>query len=200
MLASTTNLDKCYQLLGIRQGASLNELKTSYRSLARQWHPDLNPDNIEASHRFIVLSQAYQILLAKISSHPAPPVVRTTGSTRSTNSIHYTPQQTAPTPKPRTNKAELKRQLYGDLQSLLQQQQFLKAILIVEGLAQNFPQDNQICQWQGMIYSQFGCQLVKRRKFDQARIYLSKALKVDPDNQQLAKIVNLAFNRIALLS
>ena len=205
MLASTINLNKCYQLLGIRHGASLDELKTSYRSLARQWHPDLNPGNIEAPQHFIALNQAYQILRARISS-PSPQFsARAAVSTRSPHrttdrTTHRVPQPATPTPKLSKHQAQLKWQLACELQSLVQQQQFLKAIFIVEGLAQHLPHDPQICQWEGIIYSKFGCQLVKHRQFNQARIYFNKALTADPHNQQLATIVNLAFNRMALLS
>ena len=69
MLASTMNLDKCYQLLGICRGASLEELKAAYRSLARKLHPDLNPGDLDAPQRFIALNEAYQVLLGKSQSH-----------------------------------------------------------------------------------------------------------------------------------
>ena len=69
MLASTTNLDQCYQLLGIDRGASIEQLKAAYRSLARKWHPDLNPDNLEAHQRFITIDRAYRILLDRIQTH-----------------------------------------------------------------------------------------------------------------------------------
>lgn len=183
MLASTSNLDKYYQLLGICREASIDELKTAYRSLARQWHPDLNPGNTDAHQRFLTIDRAYRILLDKIAlsvdRQPLPAVA-------TAESIHH--------------KSELKWQLYYELQLLLKQQQFLKAIVLIEGLAQNAPHDRQICQWQGIIYSQYGYQLVKKREFDKAKIYLKKALKVDPNNRQLGEEVERAFNRLALVS
>jgi tetratricopeptide (TPR) repeat protein len=190
MVASTTNLDKCYQLLGICHGASLDELK-----LARKWHPDLNPGKVEAHQRFITIDRAYRLLLDKISS----------SSTRSsqTEFVHNTatatyrtPQPAAPKTQPSKSESELKWQLYYELQSLLKQQQFLKAIVLIEGLVQHSPQDSQIYQWQGIIYSQFGYKLIERREFEKASIYLRKALKVDPHNRQLWEDVDRAFNRI----
>jgi tetratricopeptide (TPR) repeat protein len=201
MLASTMNLDKCYQLLGICRGASLDELKAAYRSLARKFHPDLNPGDLDASQRFIALNEAYQVLLGKIQAHS----VRTAPATPSSSptTARTTRREAPPAAKtyPATkNEDELKWQLYYELQSLLKQQQFLKAIVLIEGLAHHNPVDAQICQWQGIIYSQYGHQLVQHREFEKARIYLKKALKVDPHNRQLWQEVDRAFNRITQLS
>ncbi len=200
MLASTISLDKCYQLLGIYRGASLDELKAAYRSLARKFHPDLNPGDLDASQRFIALNEAYQVLLGKIQAHsvrtaPATPV--SSPAPACTTRRDAPPAKTHPAKK---NEDELKWQLYYELQSLLKQQQFLKAIVLIEGLAHHNPLDAQVCQWQGIIYSQYGHQLIQHREFDKARIYLKKALKVDPHNRQLWQEVDRAFNRITQLS
>ena len=203
MLASTTNLDQCYQLLGICRGASLDELKAAYRSLARKWHPDLNPNDLEAHQRFINLNQAYQVLLVGIAAPTEPQAHAPATPGTNPKTVRVTTDR--PTPQPAAtpatkNEHELKWQLYYELQSLLKQQQFLKAIVLIEGLAHHAPLDRQICQWQGIIYSQYGHQLVQRREFDKARIYLKKALKVDPHNRQLWQEVDRAFNRITQLS
>jgi tetratricopeptide (TPR) repeat protein len=185
-IAATPTLDKCYQLLGISYQASIDELKTAYRALARKWHPDLNPDDNQAHQRFVTLSQAYQVLLDNFAA-------------RSTSPAPSPPQHPIPHPAPPTDRStppELKWQLFSQLKELLYQQQYLKAIVIVEGLARHTPDDPQICQWQGIIYSQFGCQLIDRRDLNKARIYLKKALKADPHNQELWHKVNKAFNRI----
>lgn len=189
-IAATPSPDKCYQLLGICSQASIDELKTAYRALARKWHPDLNPDDPQAHQRFITLSQAYQVLLdrfAKPSGLPTPGAPATSAQ-----------PQPAP-PADRATEPELKWQLFSQLKELLRQQQYLKAIVIIEGLARHTPDDLQVCQWQGIVYSQFGCQLIDRRDLNKARIYLKKALKADPHNQQLWQQVNKAYARIDLL-
>jgi tetratricopeptide (TPR) repeat protein len=206
MLASTTNLDKCYLLLGICRGASLDELKAAYRSLARKWHPDLNPGDTDAHQRFIALNQAYEILLVGVtapieqSSHFVNEQRTPTPAPQSSVRVDRRPPQPATNTKPTQNEEELKWQLYYELQSLLKQQQFLKAIVLIEGLAHHSPQDSQVCQWQGIIYSQYGHQLIQRREFDKARSYLKKAVRVDPHNRQLWQEVDRAFNRITQLS
>ena len=37
-----------YEVLGLQKGATDDEIKKAYRKLAKQYHPDLNPDNPEA--------------------------------------------------------------------------------------------------------------------------------------------------------
>src|SRR6202012_3592016 len=52
----------CYELLGLPRNASMDDLKKAYRKLAMQYHPDRNPGNVEAEHKFKEISSAYQIL------------------------------------------------------------------------------------------------------------------------------------------
>ena len=48
-----------YQRLGIKRGASEEEVKKAYRSLAKQLHPDRNKDNPNAAERFSAVTAAY---------------------------------------------------------------------------------------------------------------------------------------------
>ena len=52
-----------YDILGISRDASEDQIKDSYRNLAKKWHPDLNPENRnEAEERFKEIGEAYQVL------------------------------------------------------------------------------------------------------------------------------------------
>ena len=51
-----------YKTLGVGKGASDEEIKKSYRKLARQYHPDRNPGNKQAEERFKEISQAHDVL------------------------------------------------------------------------------------------------------------------------------------------
>ncbi len=201
MLASNTNLDKCYQLLGLDREASLDRVKSAYRSLARKFHPDLNPNDVQAHQRFITLNQAYQLLLDSLPSPSAPASGSRSNHPRPSQSTTAYPfEVNTSTPASTQQEEELKWELYYELQSLLKKKQFLKAIVLIEGLAQRFSLDPQVCQWQGIIYSQFGNELVKQRDFDKAQIYLKKALRVDPHNRELVAEVDRTLTRIAKLS
>ena len=52
-----------YRQLGLRSGASLSQVKASYRQLARQYHPDVNPGNEQAKNKFIAVTEAYKFLV-----------------------------------------------------------------------------------------------------------------------------------------
>ena len=60
------NLVNYYRLLGLNSGAKLEEIKSSYRRLARQYHPDINPGNQEAQAQFIRLTEAYKLLMGVV--------------------------------------------------------------------------------------------------------------------------------------
>ncbi len=50
-----------YALLGVSRDATADDIKRAYRKLARQWHPDTNPDPA-AAERFKEVAQAYEVL------------------------------------------------------------------------------------------------------------------------------------------
>ncbi|MBE0690009.1 MAG: DnaJ domain-containing protein [Anaerolineae bacterium] len=51
-----------YKILGVERGASESEIKKAFRRLAKQHHPDHNPDNPQAEAQFKELNEAYEVL------------------------------------------------------------------------------------------------------------------------------------------
>jgi molecular chaperone DnaJ len=51
-----------YEVLGVARGASIDEIKKSYRKLAVKFHPDKNPGDAEAEERFKEAAEAYGVL------------------------------------------------------------------------------------------------------------------------------------------
>jgi molecular chaperone DnaJ len=51
-----------YDILGIAKDASQEDIKKAYKKMAFETHPDRNPENAEASARFVNITEAYQVL------------------------------------------------------------------------------------------------------------------------------------------
>ncbi len=51
-----------YKTLGVKRGATQEEIRKAYRRLARKYHPDLNPGDKASEEKFKQLSEAYDVL------------------------------------------------------------------------------------------------------------------------------------------
>ena len=198
-----------YRQLGLRSGASLSQVKASYRQLARQYHPDVNPGNEQAKNKFIAITEAYKFLVniappdvaeSKVGNSTVPHT-----STPPDRAVKAQPQAVKVTRKepPGQSKADLsaaeeklKQDAYVELQQLLKYQRFPRAIALIEGLAQRIPEDLEVRQWQAIAYQRWGRHLIGERQVDKARIYLKKAVKTDPHNRALWAEVERDFRRL----
>ena len=198
-----------YRQLGLRSGASLSQVKASYRKLARQYHPDVNPGNEQAKNKFIAITEAYKFLVniapthvaeSKVGNSTVPPT-----STPPDRGVKSQPQavnvarKEPPVPSNADLSAveqKLKHDAYFELQQLLKYQRFPRAIALIEGLAQRIPEDLEVRQWQAIAYQRWGRHLIGERQVDKARIYLKKAVKTDPHNRALWAEVERDFRRL----
>ena len=47
-----------YEILGVSKTASADEIKSAYRKLAKQYHPDLHPGDAAAAEKFKEINEA----------------------------------------------------------------------------------------------------------------------------------------------
>ncbi|MCC5601522.1 J domain-containing protein [Nostoc favosum] len=203
------DLGDCYRLLGLRSGASFADIKASYRRLAQQYHPDINPDDNKAKDKFIALTEAYKLLLTVVLPEEAvahSTQVSTYGGRDDAKATHRqkTPVTTVTsqeTGKPRPpNLLEIEERLkwktYEQLQRFLQERRFPQAIALAEALADRLSTDAEVRQWLAIAYQIWGRALISQNQLLKARIYLKKALKTDPHNKSLWYEVQRDFQRL----
>lgn len=58
----TRDLAECYRILNVAEGSAFNDVKKAYRTLAKKYHPDLNPDDPDTESHFKRVNRAYEIL------------------------------------------------------------------------------------------------------------------------------------------
>jgi len=59
---AATDFKDYYAILGLNKTASADEIKKTFRWLARKYHPDMNPGDKQAEARFKEVSEAYEVL------------------------------------------------------------------------------------------------------------------------------------------
>ncbi|MGH8002165.1 MAG: DnaJ domain-containing protein [Brasilonema sp.] len=198
------DLEDCYRLLGLRSGASFPDIKASYRRLAQQYHPDINPDDTKAKEKFIAVTEAYKLLLQEIPQQEAAlpsddfPVVehQPTQATRPGTATKEKPKEKAQPPSFSEIEQRLKWRTYDQLQQFLKERRFPQAISLAEALAQRLPEDAEVRQWQAISYQLWGRALIAEKQPLKARIYLKKALKTDPYNKSLWHEVQRDFQML----
>ncbi len=55
-------LPNYYEVLGLKPGASQDDIKKSFRNLAMQYHPDKNKGSEESKQKFMKIVEAYEVL------------------------------------------------------------------------------------------------------------------------------------------
>lgn len=198
------NVADCYRVLGLKNGASLEEVKLAYRRLARLYHPDTNQGDRYAKEKFMQLHHAYKTLLEVTktsefsSAQTASPSSSSTTPPAKQPRVQRKPKESIFRDPPHLTEVDLqfKRNSYAQLQKLFKQQKFPRAIALIEGLAGRISDDPEIRQWQAVTYQRFGRYLIEKRELEKARIYLKKSLRTDPHNRALWMEVERDFRRM----
>lgn len=87
------NRNNPYVTLGISQNASEQEIRKAFRALAKKYHPDMNPGNLEAEEKFREINEAYEILSDERKRSKLDQELRGASETQSENAYTNTRQQ-----------------------------------------------------------------------------------------------------------
>ena len=208
-----------YRILGLRTGASFDNVKLAYRNLARLYHPDVNPGDQLAKEKFIQVTQAYQALADAMPE--AVLIAHRAASSRAAKPESSVPKapvpeearppaSTAPPPRnlelnlshtPGGSEADqtLKVNSFKQLRELFRGQRFPRAVALVEGLVHRFPEDPEIRQWHALTYYRWGHDLLDSGNPAKAEACLKKARQVDPHNRSLRQALQHDFQRLEQL-
>jgi tetratricopeptide (TPR) repeat protein len=198
MLGSSITIEKSYALFGLKPSASVDEIKTIYRQMAKEIHPDLNPHDPTARNRFYTLNQAYQLLL---SASAVTDRVDESTEADGRDLVDAVRVSYVVDPPLSPQDLQLKQEVFESLEKLIRQDNFEKAVSVIDLLARVVPDRPEILKKQSEIYFKYAQDLVSRRtQLTLARTYLKASLKIDPHNQQRWQAVDRQFNRIERLS
>ncbi len=211
-----------YRILGLRTGAGFDDVKLAYRNLARLYHPDVNPGDQLAKEKFIQVTQAYQSLVdalpaASVAATRRAAQVKPVDANRSVKAappakpasqpvaqsepapaaaVEFT---ISPTPGGSETDQKLKIDGYKQLREFFGGQRFPRAVALVEGLVQRFPEDPEIRQWHAITYYRWGHELLNNGNLPKAEVCLKKAHRVDPQNKSLRQALQQDFQRLEYL-
>lgn len=204
-----------YRILGLRTGASFGDVKLAYRNLARLYHPDTNPGDQLAKEKFIQVTQAYQALVNALP--PEAVIAQRTSPPKPTPAAPAAPAPVSPqvppvqaqeqeieltvSPTPGGSEADqqLKITSFKQLREFFRGQRFPRAVALVEGLVQRFPEDPEIRQWHAITYYRWGHDLLSTGNLQKAEACLKKARRIDPQNRSLRQALHHDFQRLEQL-
>ncbi|MEM9979942.1 MAG: molecular chaperone DnaJ, partial [Cyanobacteria bacterium P01_D01_bin.2] len=157
-------------------------------------HPDVNPDDQRAQDRFIKVTKAYEALLEVLQ--PDDQVADEAAAAPNDDQAVDAPSPVQTNPGLSDHEQKLKQDSYRQLQELLRQKKYPRAIALVEGLSQRITHDTEVRQWQAITYQRWSRELIGQGQLNKARIYLDKALKTDPLNKSLWVEINRDFQSL----
>jgi tetratricopeptide (TPR) repeat protein len=194
MASFTPNLDQCYQILGLNRSATEDEVKLAYRQLVKRYHPDHNPGDPQAAEQFIRIHQAYELLIAALEQEAATLTASAPTASEANQSASRTPAgdvriyvrrpASGSTPLT-TEQKQLKQRALEQIILLLKQNRWQQAARQAEEIGRRLPNDPEIGKAQAKAYHGWARALLARRRYEDARPYLQKALKADSTNRQL---------------
>jgi tetratricopeptide (TPR) repeat protein len=202
MIRSNITIEKSYELFGLTRSASLDEIKSIYRQMAKKIHPDLNPDDPTALDRFNTLNQAYQLLLdsAQSTNNIDPEATAKAAVNDDLDAKDRVRVSYVVDPPLSPKDLQLKQEVFESLDKLIRQGNFSQAISTIDLLVKVIPNRSEILKKQSEVYFKYAQELVNgRRQLNLARTYLKKSLQLAPHDRHRWEAVNREFNRIERL-
>lgn len=192
-----------YRILGLRTGASFDDVKLAYRHLVRLYHPDVNPGDHLAKEKFIQVTQSYQALASALPQGSMRTAARPPQAQPEAPATP--PSVPPPPPAAKVNQPpggshadqDLKQASFKQLQEFFCHQRYPRAVALVEGLAHRFPNDPEIRQWHAIAYYRWGHDAINNRNFKKAEACLRKAARLDPLNRSLQQSLQQEWQRLA---
>ena len=161
-----------YQILGVPETASDEEIKKAYRDLARKYHPDNYHDNPLADlaqEKMKEINQAYDTIMAQRKG-------RTTSGAQQTG-WGYTGYSSYANP----------RSGFNDVRNLIMTGRIADAEQILNGV----PAEGRDAEWHFLK----GTVLYKRGWMEEAYNHFSSACQMDPNNMEYRAAMNQAINQ-----
>ena len=156
-----------YEVLGVREGASEEEIKRAYKELVKKYHPDQYADNPLADlaqEKMKEINDAYNFLMRNKGSYQSGNSYNTGGNYRQYN---YTGGN-----------------LYAQIRRLIEMGRIAEAEQMLESIS------NRDAEW----YFLKGAVYIRRGWYDQARMYIQRAVNMNPNNPEYrAALNNLQF-------
>lgn len=155
-----------YDVLGIKQGATEDEIKSAYRKLVKQYHPDQyvnNPLKDLAEEKLSEINKAYDMLKNKSNNY-------STGSKNYNNN---------------SNSYEYNTSTYAEIRMLIQSRNNIVAEQKLNAIS------NRDAEW----YFLYGAVMINKGWFDSALNNIETACRMDPNNFEYRQTLNMLKNR-----
>lgn len=176
-----------YQVLGIRENATSEEIRRAYRRLVMKLHPDRSGDS-KTTDRFVRVNQAYEVLVDPGRRRDYDAVLRLNRKQTST----FSQQPTGPRPKttqtPKVTHADISAKI-AEAAGLLAQGKYERAALVAQTVLR---MNNRVA----MAHAILGDVARARQDFRTALERYSFAIQFDPNNQTFQRQYEALFNRL----
>ncbi len=205
---------ECLIVLGLPYGTTFDQVKATYRQLARKYHPDANNGDHSHAEKFSQIQEAYEVLKdvedGLLARESAPQTSKSTEEKRKVKfNVQYTQPQQQQAKEPSLEEqfrqamesvqrgekrvtsindfknSKLKGEHLVHLKNLLNQEKYLEAIVVGDAMAQRFLGDSDVMYWQAIAYQRYGSELFKMGSRSKAKGYLNKAFKLASEHPDL---------------